>query len=176
MRADGALSYEYQGFVVDDSGLNLVAHPDPAQLNTVRTLHSAASESVAGSGSGELFETLTPEGEHVLAYVYQVETLPLKVVLELPYVTVLDAARKTAGSLLIVQITFGLLLSIAIPVLSSRITRPLNSWPRPPTGSRGVISRVRWRLPARTRSRSWATHLSRCACACRNASTICHCC
>ncbi len=43
-----------------------------------------------------LFETLTQEGEHVLAYVHQVETLPLKVVLELPYVTVLDAARKTA--------------------------------------------------------------------------------
>ncbi|MCU0521230.1 MAG: ATP-binding protein, partial [Anaerolineae bacterium] len=123
---DGALSYEYQGFVVDDSGW-IVAHPDQAQLNTVRTLDSAASESVASNGNGTLFETLTPEGEHVLAYVYQVETLPLKVVLELPYVTVLDAARKTAGSLLIVQITFGLLLSIAIPVLSSRITRPLNS-------------------------------------------------
>lgn len=123
---DGALSYEYKGFVVDDSGW-IVAHPDPSQLNTVRTLDSAASEVITGDGTGTLFETLTQEGEHVLAYVHQVETLPLKVVLELPYVTVLDAARKAAGSLLIVQITFGLLLSIAIPVLSSRITRPLNS-------------------------------------------------
>ncbi len=71
---DGALSYEYKGFVVDDSGW-IVAHPDPGQLNTVRTLDSAASEAITGDGTGTLFETLTQEGEHVLAYVHQVETL-----------------------------------------------------------------------------------------------------
>ncbi len=123
---DGTTTYEYSGFIVDDSGW-IVAHPDESQLHTVRTIDSASGQGVISDEGGTVFETLTPEGEHVLVYVYQVATIPLKVVLELPYVTVLETARKTAGSLLIVQLTFGILLSVAIPVLSSRITRPLNS-------------------------------------------------
>ena len=122
----GTLIYEYSGFVVDDSGW-IVAHPDRAQLHTVRTIDGTSVQGAVSDADGTVFETLTPTGEHVLVYVHRVETMPLRVVLELPYVTVLEIARKTAGSLLLVQITFGILLGVAIPVLSSRITRPLNS-------------------------------------------------
>ncbi|MGC9468862.1 MAG: ATP-binding protein [Anaerolineae bacterium] len=118
--------FEYNGYVVDESGL-VVVHPDPRQLYRMRTFTQMQSQQGTTDQSGNVFETLTPEGEHVLVYARRVETLPLWVVLELPYVHVLRAAQKTAGPLIFVQLAFGLLLSVVIPVLSSRITRPLNS-------------------------------------------------
>lgn len=123
---NGELTYEYTGYVVDSYDW-VVAHPDKDQIRTVRTFDPSLAVEVLDEGRGTVFETLTPEGEHILVYVHKLDGIPLRVVLELPYVTVLDTAWKTASALLIVQIAFGILLSLAIPILSSRITRPLNS-------------------------------------------------
>ncbi|MBN1248575.1 MAG: HAMP domain-containing protein [Anaerolineae bacterium] len=124
--ANGAPTYDYTGFIVDESNW-VVAHPDATQIRTVRTIEEAAQAQRETSDQGLVLETLTAEGEHILAYIHHLDTIPLRVVLELPYITVLETAQKTAGSLLIVQIVFGLLLTAVIPILSSRITRPLNS-------------------------------------------------
>jgi len=125
---DGDIVYDYTGFVVDEYDW-VVAHSDSSKIRTVRVIDDSASVGTTGEGAelGSLFETLTPEGEHILAYVRYLDAIPLRVVLELPYVTVLETASKTAGALLMVQLVFGLLMSAAIPILASRITRPLNS-------------------------------------------------
>jgi len=118
--------YEYTGFVVDEYDW-VVAHPDAGQIRTVRVIDDSGAPGEDDNRSRSLVETLTPEGEHILAYVHHLDAIPLRVVLELPYVTVLETARKTAGPLLVVQLIFGLLMGAAIPILASRITGPLNS-------------------------------------------------
>jgi len=122
----GELAYEYTGYIVDSYDW-IVAHPDRNLIRTIQTFDPSMAVETLDGGQGTVFETLTPEGEHILVYVHKLDGIPLRVVLELPYVTVLDTAWKTASALLIVQITFGVLLSLAIPILSSRMTRPLNS-------------------------------------------------
>jgi PAS domain S-box-containing protein len=116
----------YTGFIVDDANW-VVAHPDARQVRTIRTVEESADFQQKEGAQGQILETLTAEGEHILAYVHHLDAIPLRVVLELPYITVLETAQKTAGSLLIVQIAFGLLLTAILPILSSRITRPLNA-------------------------------------------------
>jgi len=125
---DGDTVYDYTGFVVDEYDW-VVAHPDSSQIRTVRVIDDSVSAGTTPEGGeqGSLFETLTPEGEHILAYVRYLDAIPLRVVLELPYITVLETAAKTAGALLVVQLIFGFLMSGVIPILASRITRPLNS-------------------------------------------------
>ncbi len=123
---DGETGFEYTGYVINESDL-IVAHQDTTQLYRLRSFGETGELDVGSEVRGQVFETVTPEGEHALVYVHEVETLPLRVVLELPYAYVLATANKTAGSLAVVQLTFGLLLSIAIPLLASRVTRPLNS-------------------------------------------------
>ncbi|MGC9522971.1 MAG: ATP-binding protein [Anaerolineae bacterium] len=116
--------YEYTGFLVDEYDW-IVAHPDEEKVHTVYAVSGAVNREVIGNGT--VFESLTPEGEHILVYVHEMAGIPLRIVMELPYITVLETAQKTSGSLILVQLAFGLLLSAAIPVLSTRITRPLNS-------------------------------------------------
>lgn len=125
---DGDIIYEYTGFVVDAYDW-VVAHPDSSQIRTVRAIDDGDGvDTTPGGGEhSSLFETLTPEGEHILAYVHYLDAIPLRLVLELPYITVLETAARTSGALLVVQLIFGLLMSGLIPILASRITRPLNS-------------------------------------------------
>jgi len=119
--------YEYTGFVVDEYDW-VVAHPDSSQIRSVRVIDDSVGVGTTPEGGeqGSLFETLTLEGQHILAYVHYLDAIPLRLVLELPYITVLETASRTAGPLLAVQLVFGLLMSGAIPILASRITRPLN--------------------------------------------------
>jgi methyl-accepting chemotaxis protein len=93
----------------------------------VWTLDDGAPEIEWGSAGDVAYQTVTPEGEHALVYVHVLENFSHQVIVTLPYISVLRTAAQTAWPLLIVQLAFGLILLILIPLLASRITRPLNS-------------------------------------------------
>lgn len=114
------------GFVVDDFNW-IVAHPEPARMYTVWTVGETSPQLDTADAPDLAYEAITANGEHVLVYVHELQGLPHRVVLELPYIAVLETAAKTAGPLLFVQVVFGLLLSFAIPIFASRMTRPLNA-------------------------------------------------
>lgn len=119
---------EYAGFLVDAYDW-VVAHPNPRLVRTLWT-RSDATDSYPLDAVDALdiaYEGLTVEGEHVLVHVHALEGIPLRVVVESPYLRVLETASQSARSLLLVQLLFGSILLVAIPVLSSRITRPLNA-------------------------------------------------
>lgn len=121
-----ARSYTYNGFVVNESGLEVIGdRADQGQnqrvpLELIETKSSTLS-SVAVYGEGAW------QGHPVLQYVRKVESRPLWVILELPYREVLKTALDTALPMAMVQGFFGLMLVVLISLLATRITRPLNT-------------------------------------------------
>jgi HAMP domain-containing protein len=137
---------ETHGFIVDDRGL-IIAHPDPEYVMRpweARVPYQSTSESAAedmevppsnvpqytselGDDVGLAYEDVGPEGDRVLVYVREVEGTPYVVVLQLPFTSVLKTATAIASPLLWIQLSMGLLLLLAIPLLSTQITKPLNT-------------------------------------------------
>ncbi len=141
---------ETHGFIVDDRGL-IIAHPDPEyimrpwepmvpyQSTSVVTPTLESTEDIEplptvpqytselGDDIGLAYEDVGPEGDRVLVYVREVEGTPYTVVLQLPFTSVLKTATAIASPLLWIQLSMGLLLLLAIPLLSTQITKPLNT-------------------------------------------------
>ncbi len=115
------------GFIVDEG--QIIAHPDPARVLHPWTPNLSAKQLTVGEGEdvGTAYMDVAPSGQPLITYVWEVNGTPYTVVLQVPYATVLDAATLIAGPLLLVQIITGALLLIALPLLSTRITQPLNS-------------------------------------------------
>ncbi len=122
----GAWADSYRGFVVDASGL-VVMDPQENLGQSRRAFGETDGQLFGVVGREGAYDAFTPEGERVLQYIRKVESLPLWVVLELPYLDVLATASHTAQSMVLVQITFGLALLVLIPFLATRITQPLNT-------------------------------------------------
>lgn len=114
------------GFILDDRGL-IIAHPK--QESVLRPWNSNPEDAQYRYkvAVGTAYEDIDLEGERVLTYMRQVEGTPYMVVLQLPYATVLETATVISSPLLLVQAIIGAILLLVIPVLSQRITRPLDT-------------------------------------------------
>jgi signal transduction histidine kinase len=147
----GETGHISHGFIVDDRGL-IIAHPDqeyimrpweplvPYQSTTATIAAEESAEEIEtpppsvpqytselGDDVGLAYEDVGPEGDRVLVYVREVEGTPYTVVLQLPFTSVLKTATTISSPLLWVQLSMGLLLLLAIPLLSTQITKPLNT-------------------------------------------------
>lgn len=117
------------GFICDDRGL-IIAHPDTTQIlrswthnpNPTRVLIQDEERGVL------VYEDMAADGYRQLTYVRQVSglTTPLTLVLQLPFTYVLTTASTIARQLLVVQLVIGAVMLLVIPILISRITRPLD--------------------------------------------------
>lgn len=114
------------GFILDNRGL-IIAHPK--QESVLRPWNSNPEDAryQYKVTVGTAYEDIDLEGERVLTYIRQVEGTPYAVVLQLPYATVLETATVISSPLLLVQAIIGAILLLVIPVLSQRITRPLDT-------------------------------------------------
>jgi PAS domain S-box-containing protein len=121
------------GFIIDKNQ-RIIAHPDPEFIGRTWEMDSGASTYEVTDSGDVSYETVTDSGEHVLVAVHTPGGLPEELshqlVIYLPYTVVLQAATEMTGSLLLVQMVFGLLLIAAILFSSARVTRPLNSLAR----------------------------------------------
>ncbi len=117
-----------KGFICDDRHF-IIAHPDPRMIlrswapnpTPTRVVLQDAARGVLA------YEDMAEDGYRQLTYVQEVSTLstPLQVVLQIPFKYVLTTASSIAWQLLVVQLGIGLVMLFIIPLLISRITRPL---------------------------------------------------
>jgi len=117
------------GFICDDRNL-IVAHPLSQQIlrswspnpNPTRILEQDEGRGIL------VYEDMAADGYRQITYVKRVEGLnpPLTIVLQLPFTNVLETASTIASQLLMVQLVIGIILLVIIPLLISRITRPLS--------------------------------------------------
>jgi PAS domain S-box-containing protein len=114
------------GFIMDENGL-IIAHPNPVFVMRPWSANVEAFAYAVPVGQGIGYEDVAAEGYRVLIYMLDVSGTPYRVVLQLPFAAVLETAAKISSPLLIVQITVGLILLLAIPFFSTRITQPLNT-------------------------------------------------
>ncbi len=117
------------GFICDDRNL-IIVHPNSQQIlrswspnpRPTRILRNDQDLGVL------VYEDMAADGYRQLTYVRYVYGLnpPLTIVLQLPFASVLETASTIARQLLVIQLVIGLVLLLVIPVLISRITRPLS--------------------------------------------------
>ncbi len=114
---------EGTGFILDDRNI-IIAYPDPnVLLRPWRPSENVVSYQVE---SGEAYEDIGPDGNRVLVYLREA-VRGTTVVIRLPFTVVLEAATFISNPLLYVQLGTGILLSLILPLLATRITRPLEA-------------------------------------------------
>ncbi|MBN1875252.1 MAG: HAMP domain-containing protein [Anaerolineae bacterium] len=111
------------GFILDERGL-IIAHPEPTLV--LRPWDENTTPSRYETLSGTAYEDVV-EGQRVLVFIDDVAGTPYRIVLQLPFSAVLDTAATISSPLLVVQVVMGMILLVAIPLLSTRITQPLNT-------------------------------------------------
>jgi PAS domain S-box-containing protein len=115
---------EGEGFVVDSEG-RVVIHSDPEMILTDWQLDETRVP-LTTVLQGKAYESRNPrDNTRDLVYYLPSEEHPWAVVIRLPYEVLLAEATQIAGPLLVVQIVLGGSLVILIPVVTSRLTRPL---------------------------------------------------
>ncbi|MEJ5309814.1 MAG: ATP-binding protein [Anaerolineae bacterium] len=114
------------GFILDEGGF-IIAHPNPEHVMRPWTPNKDAVQYTANIERGTAYEDVSADGYRILIYTLDVEGTPYRVVLQLPFSTVLESAAKISSPLLFVQIVMGALLLIAIPYFATHIIRPLNT-------------------------------------------------
>lgn len=112
------------GFIVDERNL-IIAHPNADALLRPWTPATDEINSYAVD-VGQAYENVAAEGERVLTYVRKVVG-GITVVMRLPFSAVLEAATRISNPLLYVQLVTGMVLSVVVPVLATRITQPLHT-------------------------------------------------
>lgn len=114
------------GFVIDERNV-IVAHPDASMLHKIWPLDTEVDQYAVTDEDDLAYGSVDLTGDHVLVLVHLVDGLRQRVVLQLPYVVVLESAAKISMPLLVVEILFGSLLIVAIFLSSKGITQPLNT-------------------------------------------------
>ncbi len=115
-------------FVVDDRGL-IIIHDNPAYLLHPWAMSNATQldKPQPKDQNGELYIDLSPQGQRILTYVRHVYGVNYDIVIEVPFLEVLEFATVIANPLLLAQLSLGFLLLLVIPLLASRITHPLHT-------------------------------------------------
>ncbi len=114
------------GFVVDDRSL-IILHPQTEYLLHPWAMSNPAEIHKPQASEGKLYIDITPQGRRVLTYVRHVDGANYEIVLQVPFLEVLEFATVIANPLLLAQLSLGFLLLLAIPFLASRITSPLHT-------------------------------------------------
>ncbi|MGC9357320.1 MAG: ATP-binding protein, partial [Anaerolineae bacterium] len=113
-----------EGFVVDDRDL-IIAHPNEDAI--LRPWASPVDVVDYPSEVGRAYESVGEQGQQLLSYTRAVEGAPSMMVMQLPFSIILETATLISSPLLLVQLVISLLLLVVIPVLATRITRPLHT-------------------------------------------------
>ncbi len=111
------------GFILDSRGL-IIAHPDPDLL--LRPWQPGDEGISYPVEMGTAYESMGPEGDRVLTYVRNVVEGGA-VVIQLPFSAVLEAATFISNPLLYIQLVIGLTLAFIVPVMATRVTKPLQT-------------------------------------------------
>ncbi len=111
------------GFILDNRKL-IIAHPDPGLL--LRPWQPSDQGTAYEVATGDAYEGLAPDGSRMLTYVRKVVGGGA-VVIQLPFSAVLEAATFISSPLLYVQLAIGLALALIVPILATRVTRPLQT-------------------------------------------------
>jgi PAS domain S-box-containing protein len=119
------------GFILDEQG-NIAFHPDEAYLGQPRSIDaecpeiSGVSGQVQAQAQGRVCQDLAFDGTRRLVYYSPVEAIgDWTVVITYPYEVVLDRATRISGQLLLILLGVAAVLVVAVPWVTSRLTRPL---------------------------------------------------
>jgi PAS domain S-box-containing protein len=119
------------GFILDERG-HIAFHPDEAYLGQPRSIDpgcpeiSGISRQVQVQAQGRACQDLAFDGTRRLVYYSPVEAIgDWTVVITYPYEVVLDRATRISGQLLLILIGVAAVLVVAVPWVTSRMTRPL---------------------------------------------------
>ncbi|MGC9394547.1 MAG: ATP-binding protein [Anaerolineae bacterium] len=114
------------GFILDESGV-IIAHPNSEYVMRPWSPNEEALQYTGSIERGTAYEDVSADGYRILIYTLNVEGTPYRVVLQLPFSTVLETAATISSPLLLVQIVMGTLLLVAIPFFATRIIQPINT-------------------------------------------------
>ncbi len=113
------------GFIVDDRG-RIVAHRDPDRL--LETWHpNDQPRRSFKAPRGRAYEEVGAGGIRQLVYYLPVEGHPWVVVIVVPYEVILSLAAQISTPLLIILSLIGLAASALIPLVTARLTRPIQA-------------------------------------------------
>ncbi len=113
------------GFIVDDRG-RIVAHRDHDRLLSIWQPNDQPRGSLKAP-RGQAYEEIVPDGTRQLVYHLSVEGHPWTVVIVVPYEVILSLATQISTPLLIILSLIGLAASILIPLVTARLTRPIQA-------------------------------------------------
>ncbi len=114
------------GFVVDDRG-KVIVHPDPAMLLTTWTPNAQSAQSSSSAAGGGSYLETAADGNQWLVYYRPVDGQPWTTVIRIPYETILNLAARISTPFTILLLLVGLASAALIPLLSVRLTRPLEA-------------------------------------------------
>ncbi len=124
---EGGQGSSRTGFIVDDRGL-IIIHPDPAYLLHPWAMNNPSPiDKPQTTDDGKLRVDLSPQGQRILTYSRHLDGVNYEIVLQVPFLEVLEFATVIANPLLLAQLSLGFLLLLTVPFLASRITRPLHT-------------------------------------------------
>jgi HAMP domain-containing protein len=119
------------GFIVDERG-QIAFHPDGTYLLQTRSIDlecpeiSGISAQVRAQAQGRACQDLASDGTRRLIYFMPVEAMGnWMAVITYPYEVVLDRATRVSGQVLLILLMVTGVLAVAVPWLTSRLTRPL---------------------------------------------------
>ncbi len=112
------------GFVVDDRGL-IIAHPDEGELLRPWSPMAEPDELLYKADRVLAYMDTDSSGSRWLIYVSSVAGSTWKTVIQVPYETVLNQAVEISTPLVIVLLAVGAICIVLIPVLGSRLSRPI---------------------------------------------------
>ncbi len=123
---EGGQGSSRTGFIVDDRNL-IIIHRDPAYLLHPWAMNNPSSIDKPQATEGELRVDLSPQGQRILTYSRHLDGVNYEIILQVPFLEVLEFATVIANPLLLAQLSLGFLLLLTVPFLASRITRPLHT-------------------------------------------------
>jgi len=114
------------GFLVNEAN-RIVAHPDASQILEDWTVNP---EPAVVHESADPFATVYEDmtgSDHTRQLVYSLETegVPWRIVVIRPYENVLAQATEISSPLLVLFLVAGLVVTISMPIFTTRLTRPL---------------------------------------------------
>jgi PAS domain S-box-containing protein len=114
------------GFVVDERG-TIIVHPDPAMILTSWTPNAQPEHMLSSTPAGAAFMETAADGSQWLVYYRTVAGASWKTVIKIPYETILNLAATISTPFTIILLFVGLIACALIPLLSARLTRPLEA-------------------------------------------------
>jgi PAS domain S-box-containing protein len=113
------------GFIVDDRG-RIVAHRDRDRVFALWQPNDQPRRSFRAP-RGQAYEEVGADGMRQLVYYLPVEGHPWMVVIVIPYEVILSLATQISTPLLIILSLIGLAACALIPLVTARLTRPIQA-------------------------------------------------